>query len=97
MLKELQKHTMCMSCAPGAEPADPGHVDGSGLPVPQLVQISNITCDSFWISWDMESRGQDRITHYFIDLNKRENEEDNKFKLKVGCEHFKVQLLLGDC
>lgn len=79
MLNEL--HVMC---SPGAEPADPGHVDGGGLPVPQQVQISNITCDSFWISWDMEARGQDQITHYFIDLNKRENKDANKFKLKVG-------------
>lgn len=63
---------------------DPGQVDGSGLPVPRQIQISNITCDSFWISWDMEARGQDRITHYFIDLNKRENRDANKFKLKVG-------------
>lgn len=73
-----------MSCAPGAESADPGHRGGSGLPVPRQIQISNVTCDSFWISWDMEARGRDRITHYFIDLNKRENRDANKFKLKVG-------------
>lgn len=80
---------MCMSCAPGVESADPGHGDGGGLPVPRQIQISNITCDSFWISWDMEARGQDRITHYFIDLNKRENRDANKFKLKVGgTEHL---------
>ncbi|KAM4525206.1 phytanoyl-CoA hydroxylase-interacting protein-like isoform 2-T2 [Odontesthes bonariensis] len=50
------------------------------LPVPQQILISSITCDSFRISWDMESRGQDRITHYFIDLNKKEDKRSNKFK-----------------
>ena len=80
---QLQKHTVCL-CAPGSESADPGHIDGGGLPVPRQIQISNITCDSFWISWGMEANGQDRITHYFIDLNKRENRDANKFKLKVG-------------
>lgn len=72
-------------CVPGAASADPGLGDGDGdLPVPQQIRISNITCDSFWISWDMEPRGRGRITHYFIDLNKRENRDANKFKLKVG-------------
>uniref|UniRef100_H3CD46 Fibronectin type-III domain-containing protein n=1 Tax=Tetraodon nigroviridis TaxID=99883 RepID=H3CD46_TETNG len=66
----------------GAESADHGHGDGVGLPVPRQIRISNITCDSFWISWDMESRGREQITHYFIDLNKRENRDANKFKLK---------------
>uniref|UniRef100_A0A665VN88 Phytanoyl-CoA hydroxylase-interacting protein-like n=1 Tax=Echeneis naucrates TaxID=173247 RepID=A0A665VN88_ECHNA len=48
----------------------------------QLIRISNITCDSFKISWDMEIRGRERITHFFIDLNKKEIRKDNKFKLK---------------
>uniref|UniRef100_A0A8D0CQA7 Fibronectin type-III domain-containing protein n=1 Tax=Sander lucioperca TaxID=283035 RepID=A0A8D0CQA7_SANLU len=53
------------------------------LPVPQQIRISNITCDSFKISWDIpDSRGRERITHYFIDLNKKENEKENKFKHK---------------
>ncbi|KAM4623449.1 phytanoyl-CoA hydroxylase-interacting protein-like [Polymixia lowei] len=52
------------------------------LPVPQQIRISNITCDSFKISWDMETRGRERITHYFIDLNKKENKNSNKFKHK---------------
>ncbi|XP_041829309.1 phytanoyl-CoA hydroxylase-interacting protein-like [Melanotaenia boesemani] len=70
---QLDDHT-------GTESADGGggHVDD--LPVPQQIQITNITCDSFKISWDMVSRGQDRITHYFIDLNKREDRSSNKFK-----------------
>lgn len=53
------------------------------LPVPQNIKISNITCDSFKICWDMESRSKERITHYFIDLNKKENKNSNKFKHKV--------------
>lgn len=31
----------------------------------------------------MEQRGKERITHYFIDLNKKENKNSNKFKHKV--------------
>lgn len=53
------------------------------LPVPQNIKISNITCDSFKICWDMEARSKERITHYFIDLNKKENKNSNKFKHKV--------------
>lgn len=53
------------------------------LPVPQNIKISNITCDSFKICWDMEPRSKERITHYFIDLNKKENKNSNKFKHKV--------------
>lgn len=53
------------------------------LPVPHNIKISNITCDSFKISWDMDSKSKDRITHYFIDLNKKENKNSNKFKHKV--------------
>uniref|UniRef100_A0A3Q0RME8 Fibronectin type-III domain-containing protein n=1 Tax=Amphilophus citrinellus TaxID=61819 RepID=A0A3Q0RME8_AMPCI len=52
------------------------------LPVPQQIRITNITCDSFKISWDMDSRGRERITHYFIDLNKKEKMSSNKFKHK---------------
>ncbi|XP_060794891.1 phytanoyl-CoA hydroxylase-interacting protein-like isoform X2 [Neoarius graeffei] len=52
------------------------------LPVPQHIKISNITCDSFKICWDMDSRAKERITHYFIDLNKKENKNANKFKHK---------------
>ncbi|KAM3863275.1 phytanoyl-CoA hydroxylase-interacting protein-like isoform 2-T2 [Diretmus argenteus] len=52
------------------------------LPVPQNIKISNITCDSFKICWDTEPRAKERITHYFIDLNKKENKNSNKFKHK---------------
>ncbi|XP_076856729.1 phytanoyl-CoA hydroxylase-interacting protein-like isoform X2 [Brachyhypopomus gauderio] len=50
------------------------------LTVPQHINISNITCDSFKICWDMDPRVKERITHYFIDLNKKENKNANKFK-----------------
>ncbi|KPP62251.1 phytanoyl-CoA hydroxylase-interacting protein-like, partial [Scleropages formosus] len=52
------------------------------LPVPQNIKINNITCDSFKITWDMDSKAKERITHYFIDLNKKENKNSNKFKHK---------------
>lgn len=76
---------MCVSSGgfcPGTESADSGIVDSEDLPVPQQIQISNITCDSFKISWEMESRGRERISHYFIDLNKRESRTENQFKHK---------------
>ncbi|KAK2843769.1 hypothetical protein Q7C36_011984 [Tachysurus vachellii] len=52
------------------------------LPLPVNIRISNITCDSFKICWDMDPRTKERITHYFIDLNKKENKNSNKFKHK---------------
>uniref|UniRef100_A0A3Q2CSK4 Fibronectin type-III domain-containing protein n=1 Tax=Cyprinodon variegatus TaxID=28743 RepID=A0A3Q2CSK4_CYPVA len=66
-----------------SESADSDIGDVDKLPVPQHIHISNITCDSFKISWNMDSRGQDRITHYFIDLNKKEDKSSNKFKHMV--------------
>ncbi|KAM3860035.1 phytanoyl-CoA hydroxylase-interacting protein-like [Diretmus argenteus] len=66
----------------GTNSADSGIGELEDLPVPHRIRISNITCDSFKISWDMETRGRDRITHYFIDLNKKENKKENKFKHK---------------
>lgn len=59
-------------------------VEMEELPVPHNIKISNITCDSFKICWDMDPRAKDKITHYFIDLNKKENKNSNKFKHKVG-------------
>ncbi|XP_040033259.2 phytanoyl-CoA hydroxylase-interacting protein-like [Gasterosteus aculeatus] len=59
-----------------------GDVDVDPLPVPRLLRISNVTCDSFNIGWDMEGGGREGITHYFIDLNKKENKSCNKFKHK---------------
>lgn len=76
----------------GTESADSSTGDVDELPVPQQIQISNITCDSFKISWDMDSGGRERITHYFIDLNKKESKKENKFKHKVGATKS-VQLL----
>lgn len=79
------------------------------LPVPQNINISNITCDSFRICWDMEARGKERITHYFIDLNKKENKNSNKFKHKVtlqinivgrqrsSCDSTQWLMLLSRC
>ncbi|KAL4640995.1 phytanoyl-CoA hydroxylase-interacting protein-like [Arapaima gigas] len=61
---------------------DSGIAGMEELPVPQNIKISNITCDSFKISWDMDSKAKERITHYFIDLNKKENKNSNKFKHK---------------
>lgn len=58
-------------------------VEMEELPVPNSIKISNITCDSFKICWDMDPRAKDKITHYFIDLNKKENKNSNKFKHKV--------------
>lgn len=73
----------CGSAA-GSKSQD-GSVSGTEeLPVPQNIKISNITCDSFKICWDTEPRNKERITHYFIDLNKKENKNSNKFKHKVG-------------
>lgn len=65
------------------------------LPVPHNIKISNITCDSFKISWDMDSKSKDRITHYFIDLNKKENKNSNKFKHKVKI-HLKIKAQMLD-
>lgn len=63
------------------------------LPVPQNIKISNITCDSFKICWDMEPRSKERITHYFIDLNKKENKNSNKFKHKVAHDSAQINTL----
>nr|XP_023406991.1 phytanoyl-CoA hydroxylase-interacting protein [Loxodonta africana] len=50
------------------------------LSTPHSIEINNITCDSFRISWAMENSDLERVTHYFIDLNKKENKNSNKFK-----------------
>ncbi|NWI72934.1 PHYIP protein, partial [Dryoscopus gambensis] len=50
------------------------------LSTPKNIEINNITCDSFRISWAMEKGDLERVTHYFIDLNKKENKNSNKFK-----------------
>ncbi|KAM7143731.1 phytanoyl-CoA hydroxylase-interacting protein isoform 1-T2 [Molossus nigricans] len=50
------------------------------LSTPHSIEVNNITCDSFRISWAMENSDLERVTHYFIDLNKKENKNSNKFK-----------------
>uniref|UniRef100_A0A8C4MM51 Phytanoyl-CoA hydroxylase-interacting protein n=1 Tax=Equus asinus asinus TaxID=83772 RepID=A0A8C4MM51_EQUAS len=50
------------------------------LSTPHSIEVNNITCDSFRISWTMENSDLERVTHYFIDLNKKENKNSNKFK-----------------
>ncbi|KAJ7427867.1 phytanoyl-CoA hydroxylase-interacting protein-like protein [Willisornis vidua] len=59
------------------------------LSTPKNIEINNITCDSFRISWAMEKGDLERVTHYFIDLNKKENKNSNKFK------HRKAELIAG--
>lgn len=54
------------------------------LSTPHSIEINNITCDSFRISWVMDVGDLDRVTHYFIDLNKKENKNSNKFKHRVS-------------
>uniref|UniRef100_A0A8B9UWB6 Phytanoyl-CoA 2-hydroxylase interacting protein n=1 Tax=Anas zonorhyncha TaxID=75864 RepID=A0A8B9UWB6_9AVES len=53
------------------------------LSTPKNIEINNITCDSFRISWAMDKGDLERVTHYFIDLNKKENKNSNKFKHRV--------------
>ncbi|XP_056153632.1 phytanoyl-CoA hydroxylase-interacting protein-like [Lampris incognitus] len=79
-LKTLDNLQLCDR--EGTKSADSGIGELDDLPVPQQIRICNITCDSFKISWDMDTRGRERITHYFIDLNKKENKNSNKFKHK---------------
>ena len=54
------------------------------LSTPHSIEINNITCDSFRICWAMEASDLERVTHYFIDLNKKENKNSNKFKHRVS-------------
>ncbi|KAG8441121.1 hypothetical protein GDO86_006751 [Hymenochirus boettgeri] len=50
------------------------------LSAPVGIQISDITCDSFRVSWEIPPYDMHRITHYFIDLNKKVGQKENKFK-----------------
>ena len=54
------------------------------LSTPHSIHISDITCDSFRIAWAMNQADLDRVSHYFIDLNKKENKNSNKFKHRVS-------------
>ncbi|XP_077468875.1 phytanoyl-CoA hydroxylase-interacting protein-like [Stigmatopora argus] len=82
MIKDLSLDTIQLCEREGSKSQDGAISDLEDLPIPQNIKISNITCDSFKICWDMEQHGKDRITHYFIDLNKKENKNSNKFKHK---------------
>lgn len=77
----------------GSKSQDGSISETEELPVPQNIKISNITCDSFKICWDMEPRSKERITHYFIDLNKKENKNSNKFKHKVTLKLEQMDIL----
>ncbi|XP_068423574.1 phytanoyl-CoA hydroxylase-interacting protein-like [Clinocottus analis] len=82
MIKDLSLDALQL-CERDASKSQDGTISElEELPVPQNIKISNITCDSFKICWDMEPRSKERITHYFIDLNKKENKNSNKFKHK---------------
>ncbi|XP_073445039.1 phytanoyl-CoA hydroxylase-interacting protein isoform X1 [Dendrobates tinctorius] len=50
------------------------------LTAPHGIQISDISCDSFRVSWEMPPYDARRVTHYFIDLNKTGGHKENKFK-----------------
>ncbi|MCJ8738323.1 hypothetical protein PDJAM_G00034420 [Pangasius djambal] len=82
VMKNLSLDAIQLCDREGNKSQDSGIAEMEELPVPQHIKISNITCDSFKICWDMDSRAKERITHYFIDLNKKENKNANKFKHK---------------
>ncbi|XP_005307520.3 phytanoyl-CoA hydroxylase-interacting protein-like isoform X1 [Chrysemys picta bellii] len=82
VIKNLSLEAIQLCDRDGNKSQDSGIAEMEELPVPHNIKISNITCDSFKISWDMDSKSKDRITHYFIDLNKKENKNSNKFKHK---------------
>ncbi|XP_076154633.1 phytanoyl-CoA hydroxylase-interacting protein-like isoform X1 [Alosa pseudoharengus] len=82
MIKNLSLEAIQLCDREGNKSQDSGIAEMEELPVPQHIKISNITCDSFKICWDMDARAKERITHYFIDLNKKENKNSNKFKHK---------------
>ncbi|XP_058263060.1 phytanoyl-CoA hydroxylase-interacting protein-like isoform X1 [Hemibagrus wyckioides] len=82
VMKNLSLDAIQLCDREGNKSQDSGIAEMEELPVPQNIKISNITCDSFKICWDMDSRAKERITHYFIDLNKKENKNANKFKHK---------------
>lgn len=82
MIKDLSLDAIQLCERDGSKSQDGSLSEMEELPVPQNIKISNITCDSFKICWDMEPRSKERITHYFIDLNKKENKNSNKFKHK---------------
>ncbi|XP_062854734.1 phytanoyl-CoA hydroxylase-interacting protein [Trichomycterus rosablanca] len=50
------------------------------LSTPCNVQISEVTCDSFRVAWEITPEDAARVTHYFIDLSRKEGAERNRFK-----------------
>ncbi|KAJ8388229.1 hypothetical protein AAFF_G00136000 [Aldrovandia affinis] len=82
MVKNLSLEAIQLCDRDGNKSQDSGIAEMEELPVPQNIKINNITCDSFKICWDMDPKSRERITHYFIDLNKKENKNSNKFKHK---------------
>ncbi|XP_051758267.1 phytanoyl-CoA hydroxylase-interacting protein [Ctenopharyngodon idella] len=50
------------------------------LSTPNNIQISEVSCDSFRITWEMAHEDTSRVTHYFIDLSRKEGSEPNRFK-----------------
>ncbi|KAG7331994.1 hypothetical protein KOW79_003828 [Hemibagrus wyckioides] len=50
------------------------------LSTPHNVQISEVTCDSFRVAWEMTPEDAGRVTHYFIDLSRKAGGERNRFK-----------------
>ncbi|XP_064789404.1 phytanoyl-CoA hydroxylase-interacting protein-like [Oncorhynchus masou masou] len=82
MMKNLNLDLIQPSDREGDNSQDSSIAEKEDLPVPQNVKITNITCDSFKINWDMDCRAKDHITNYFIDLNKKEHNNSNKFKHK---------------
>uniref|UniRef100_A0A8C1GXW8 Phytanoyl-CoA 2-hydroxylase interacting protein-like a n=1 Tax=Cyprinus carpio TaxID=7962 RepID=A0A8C1GXW8_CYPCA len=82
MIKNVSLESLQL-CERDGKAEDPGVV-GMELPIARNIKISNITCDSFKICWDMDPHTTEKITHYFIDLNKKENKNSNKFKHKFS-------------
>lgn len=54
------------------------------LSTPHNIQISEVTCDSFRIAWETAHEDTVRVTHYFIDLRRKEGGEQNRFKNRVS-------------
>ncbi|XP_030641139.1 phytanoyl-CoA hydroxylase-interacting protein [Chanos chanos] len=50
------------------------------LSTPHNIQVSEVTCDSFRIAWEMTPEDSARVTHYFIDLSRKEGGDQNRFK-----------------
>lgn len=58
------------------------------LSTPHNIQISEVSCDSFRITWEMAHEDTSRVTHYFIDLSRKEGSEPNRFKHRVSIRSY---------